>query len=260
MRAPGPVPGVQKQSPGLHAVGVMDGAQLLVPMPQQLGPLLIADKPSGLLCQPGRGPHLADSLLSRLRQQWPTAQLVHRLDRDTSGLVLLALEPALHRALSQLFAERLVRKTYRADVLGVPAQPAGSIRLPLARQSRQPPLYGTDPAGKHAHTDWQLLEACALWSRLELHPHTGRSHQLRAHLAAIGHPILGDPLYGAQARQERAQAHLNPEAPAVRPGVADTREASRGPQATRLRLHATALAFRHPLSGDALQFHSACPF
>jgi hypothetical protein len=87
-----------------------------------------------------------------------------------------------------------------------------------------------------------------------------RSHQLRAHLAAIGHPILGDPLYGAQARQERAQAHLNPEAPAVRPGVADTREASRGPQATRLRLHATALAFRHPLSGDALQFDSACPF
>jgi len=238
----------------------MAGAQLLVPKPQQLGPLLVADKPSGLLCQPGRGPHLADSLLTRLRQQWPTAQLVHRLDRDTSGLVLLALEPGLHRALSQLFAERMVRKTYRADVFGVPALPAGSINLPLARKSRQPPLYGPDPAGKAAHTDWLLLEACGLWSRLELQPHTGRSHQLRAHLAAIGHPILGDPLYGAQARQDRAQASLNPEAPAWRPGVAETREASRGPQATRLRLHATALAFRHPLSGDALQFHSACPF
>ena len=238
----------------------MAGSQLLVPKPQQLGALLVAEKPSGLLCQPGRGPHLADSLVTRLRQQWPTAQLVHRLDRDTSGLVLLALEPDLHRALSQLFAERLVGKTYRADVLGVPAQPAGSIRLPLARQSRHPPLYGPDPAGKAAHTDWQLLEACGLWSRLELQPLTGRSHQLRVHLAEIGHPILGDPLYGAQARQERAQANLNPESPAVRPGVADTREASRGPQATRLRLHATALAFRHPLSGDALQFHSACPF
>ena len=239
---------------------MIDGAQLLVPKPQHLGPLLVADKPSGLLCQPGRGPHLADSLLTRLRQQWPTAQLVHRLDRDTSGLVLLALEPDLHRALSQLFAERLVHKTYRADVRGVPSQPVGSIRLPLARQSRQPPLYGPDPAGKAAHTDWQLLEGCGLWSRLELHPHTGRSHQLRAHLDAIGHPILGDPLYGAQTRQDPAQAHLNPGVPALRPGVAENGEVSRGPQATRLRLHATALAFRHPLSGDALQFHSACPF
>ena len=238
----------------------MAGGELLVPKPQQLGALLVAEKPSGLLCQPGRGPHLADSLVTRLRQQWPTAQLVHRLDRDTSGLVLLALEPDLHRALSQLFAERLVGKTYRADVLGVPAQPAGSIRLPLARQSRHPPLYGPDPAGKAAHTDWQLLEACGLWSRLELQPLTGRSHQLRVHLAAIGHPILGDPLYGAQARQDRAQASLNPGVPALRPGVAENREVSRGPQATRLRLHATALAFRHPLSGDALQFHSACPF
>ena len=238
----------------------MAGGELLVPQPQQLGALLVAEKPSGLLCQPGRGPHLADSLVTRLRQQWPTAQLVHRLDRDTSGLVLLALEPDLHRALSQLFAERLVGKTYRADVLGVPAQPAGSIRLPLARQSRHPPLYGPDPAGKPAHTDWQLLEACSHWSRLELQPLTGRSHQLRVHLAEIGHPILGDPLYGAQARQDRAQASLNPGVPALRPGVAENGEVSRGLQATRLRLHATALAFRHPLSGDALQFHSACPF
>jgi tRNA pseudouridine32 synthase/23S rRNA pseudouridine746 synthase len=220
----------------------MAGAELLVPMPQQLGHLLVADKPSGLLCQPGRGPHLADSLLTRLRQQWPTAQLVHRLDRDTSGLVLLALDPALHRALSQLFAERLVRKTYRADVLGVPAQRAGGIHLPLARRSRQPPLYGPDPAGKPAHTDWQLLEACGLWSRLELQPHTGRSHQLRAHLAAIGHPILGDPLYGNQ-------GEAMPET-----------GCTAGAAASRLRLHATALAFRHPLSGDDLQFHSACPF
>ena len=238
----------------------MDGAELLVPEPQQLGPLLVADKPSGLLCQPGRGPHLADSLLTRLRVHWPGAQLVHRLDRDTSGLVLLALEPELHRALSQLFAERLVRKTYRADVLGVPAQAAGSIHLPLARQSRQPPLYGPDPAGKPAHTDWQLLEACSGWSRLELRPHTGRSHQLRSHLAAIGHPILGDPLYGAQAGQDLGEARLKPLEASLNPGEAEDGDASGGPQATRLRLHATALAFRQPLSGDPLQFHSACPF
>jgi tRNA pseudouridine32 synthase/23S rRNA pseudouridine746 synthase len=245
----------------------MDGAQLLVATPQQLGPLLVADKPSGLLCQPGRGPHLADSLLTRLRQQWPKAQLVHRLDRDTSGLVLLVLDPDLHRALSQLFAERLVRKSYRADVLGVPAQPAGSIHLPLARHSRQPPLYGPNPAGKPAHTDWHLLEARAGWSRLELQPHTGRSHQLRAHLAAIGHPILGDPLYGAPAGRNPGEGSWKPGEARQNPGEirlesdeAENDGASGGPQATRLRLHATALAFRHPLSGDDLQFHSACPF
>jgi tRNA pseudouridine32 synthase/23S rRNA pseudouridine746 synthase len=231
----------------------MDGREILVPEPQQLGPLLVADKPSGLLCQPGRGPHLADSLLTRLRTQWPTAQLVHRLDRDTSGLVLLALEPDLHRALSQLFADRLVCKTYRADVVGVPKQPAGSIRLPLTRQSRQPPLYGHDPCGKPAHTDWRLLEACSLWSRLELQPLTGRSHQLRAHLAAIGHPILGDPLYGDPAKGHPIEAMSDP-------CLGTEAGADRLPRPPRLRHHATALAFRHPLSGDALQFHSASPF
>jgi tRNA pseudouridine32 synthase/23S rRNA pseudouridine746 synthase len=209
----------------------MEGSPSRVPEPQRLGPLLVADKPFGLLCQPGRGPELADCLLSRLRLQWPTAQLVHRLDRDTSGLVLLALEPTLHRALSRLFAERLIQKTYRADVVGVPAQPAGTIQLALARQSRQPPLYGPDPAGKAAHTDWLLLEACGSWSRLELRPHTGRSHQLRAHLAAIGHPILGDPLYGVQAKDERGEAVTDT-------GFRPMPGADPLPPAPRLRLHA----------------------
>lgn len=226
---------------------------MLVPEPRQLGTLLVAEKPSGLLCQPGRGPHLADSLLTRLRLRWPGAQLVHRLDRDTSGLVMLALEPDLHRALSQLFAQRLVRKTYRADVAGVPQQPAGTIALPLARHSRQPPRYGPDPAGKPAQTDWQLLEACPPWSRLELRPLTGRSHQLRAHLAAIGHPILGDPLYGIQDLGDGGDPSQPPGRPRP-PGETGL------PSAERLRLHATALAFRHPLSGEWLQFHSACPF
>ncbi|MCX5945252.1 MAG: RluA family pseudouridine synthase [Cyanobacteria bacterium] len=243
----------------------MAGSPVHVPEPQQLGPLLVADKPSGLLCQPGRGPALADSLLTRLRQRWPQAQLVHRLDRDTSGLLLLALDPDLHRALSQLFAERLVSKTYRADVLGVPAQPAGSIHLPLARLSRHPPLYGHDPTGKPAHTDWQLLTAGPGLSRLQLQPQTGRSHQLRAHLAAIGHPILGDPLYGAQAEGKQGTAFPETGLGAqpglsLEIGLSLEAGASRVPWAPRLRLHATALAFRHPVSGDWLQFHSACPF
>ncbi len=193
------------------------------------GGLLVVDKPAGLLCQPGLGPELADSLLSRLRRRWPSAQLVHRLDRDSSGLLLLATDPDLHRGLSRLFAERRVLKLYRADVWGVPAA-AGSIRLALARRSRRPPLYGPDPAGRPCRSDWRRLAALGTWSQLELRPHTGRSHQLRAHLAAIGHPILGDPLYG-------------------RPAAAP-----------RLRLHATHLAFPDPRSGEPLAFHCPSPF
>ncbi len=205
----------------------------------QGGGLLVVEKPAGLLCQPGLGPALADSLLTRLRRHWPAAQLVHRLDRDTSGLLLLATEPELHRALSRLFAERRVLKHYRADVQGVPAAAEGSIRLPLAKRCRRPPLYGPDPAGKPCRSDWRLLSAQDGWSRLELRPHTGRSHQLRVHLAAIGHPILGDPLYGP-----------SPEAP---------RPEGQNPD-PRLRLHATELAFPDPRSGEPLQFRSPCPF
>jgi tRNA pseudouridine32 synthase/23S rRNA pseudouridine746 synthase len=194
--------------------------------------LLVANKPSGLLCQPGLGPEGADSLLSRLQQQWPTAQLVHRLDRDTSGLLLLALNPELHRALSRLFAERRISKIYRADVRGTPRGSSGSISLAIAKQGNRPPLYAPDPEGKVCHTDWSLLESLGDWSRLELHPLTGRSHQLRVHMAASGHPILGDPLYGD---------------PQSRP-------------VARLHLHATRLSFIHPLTGQAITLCCPCPF
>ena len=194
--------------------------------------LLVAEKPSGLLCQPGLGPELADSLITRLQQAWPTARLVHRLDRDTSGLLLVALDPDMHRALSRLFAERAIHKIYIADVAGVPDSNEGTITLAIAKRSHRPPLYGPDPMGKPCRTNWQLLKACGTWSRLELNPATGRSHQLRVHLAAIGHPILGDPLYG------------EPETM----------------MADRLRLHASQLSFLHPFTGKPLSFDSACPF
>jgi tRNA pseudouridine32 synthase/23S rRNA pseudouridine746 synthase len=198
------------------------------------GDLLVVNKPSGLLCQPGLGPALADSLLTRLRCTWPSAQLVHRLDRDTSGLLLLALTHELHRALSGLFAQRLVHKTYRADVAGVPLEQAGRITLAIAKRSHRPPLYGPDPTGKPCCTDWRLLGVAPDqgWSRLELTPRTGRSHQLRVHLAALGHPILGDPLYGSPL----------------------------APGSDRLRLHACGLEFQHPFSGEPLQFQAPCPF
>ena len=193
--------------------------------------LLVVEKPAGLLCQPGLGPDLADSLLTRLRDRWPTAQLVHRLDRDTSGLLLVALDAELHRALSGLFAERQMHKLYLADVAGVPGPEQGTIALAIAKRSHRPPLYGVDPQGRPSLTRWRRLQPAAdgRSCRLELRPHTGRSHQLRVHLQAIGHPILGDPLYGSPGRG-------------------------------RLRLHACTLAFQDPRSAERLEFHSPCPF
>ena len=217
---------------GLLAEGVPDAWILHA----SLG-LLVLDKPAGLLSQPGLGPHQADALITRVRRRWPQAQLVHRLDRDTSGLLVVALEPALHRALSIAFAERRVEKHYVADVVGVPNALAGRIEWPLAKRQHQPPRYGVDPErGKPCCTDWRLLEAdgsgCGdgRGSRLALQPRTGRSHQLRVHLQALGHPIVGDPLYG-----------------------------SVGP-AQRMHLHASALAFMHPHSGERVCVQSPVPF
>ncbi|MEB3166515.1 MAG: RluA family pseudouridine synthase [Cyanobacteriota bacterium] len=195
--------------------------------------LLVVDKPSGLLSQPGLGPDLADAVVPRLHARWGPLQLVHRLDRDTSGLLLLARDAISHRALSRAFAERRVEKRYLADVLGCPAAAAGRIEQPLRRASRRPPRYRVDPAGRPSCTDWWLLECHAGWSRLELRPLTGRSHQLRVHLAWRGHPLLGDPLYGT-AR-------------------------SRG-LAPRLRLHACGLAFEHPVGGQRLELRSPAPW
>ena len=193
--------------------------------------LLMLDKPAGLLSQPGLGPQQADSLITRVQQRWPQAQLVHRLDRDTSGLVAVALEPALHRALSIAFAERRVLKHYVADVVGVPRAARGEIDWPLAKCQHQPPRYAVDGhLGKPARTQWWLIHASGGGSRLGLQPHTGRSHQLRVHLQALGHPILGDPLYGSPAT------------------------------ARRMHLHAIALAFDHPLNGEPMRFHSPVPF
>jgi len=190
--------------------------------------LLVLDKPSGLLCQPGLGADLSDSLLTRVLRVWPEAQLVHRLDRDTSGLILMALTPEFHRDLSQLFAERRIQKRYVADVHGVPEASDGVIALPIAKRQHRPPLYGVDPAGKPCLTLWRLQKQSAACSRLELEPRTGRSHQLRVHLQAIGHPIVGDPLYGKAA--------------------------------DRLHLHAESLSFRHPGSGQELTVQRRCPF
>ena len=192
--------------------------------------LLALVKPSGLLSQPGLGPELADSLISRAQERWPEVRLVHRLDRDTSGLILLARDATTHRALSAAFAERRVRKTYLAMVQGLPADRGGIIDQPLARIATRPPCYGVVPlecGGKSAFTRWRVLRRFVGSSLLLLQPRTGRSHQLRVHLAALGHPVLGDPLYGDPA------------------------------SAPRLQLHASGLRLRHPVTGVSLRLRCA---
>ena len=176
--------------------------------------LLVVHKPSGLLSQPGRGPALADSLLTRLQCHWPELLLVHRLDRDTSGLLLLARDPHTHRRLSTAFAERRVHKAYLAVVEGTMGATAGRIDEPLARwataTATAPPRYGPVPVGlggKPALTRWRLLGARGQRSLLLLVPHTGRSHQLRVHLASVGHPIVGDPIYGLEGASGRLMLH-----------------------------------------------------
>ncbi len=196
--------------------------------------LIAVDKPSGLLSVPGRGEDKADCAVSRVQQDYPDALTVHRLDMATSGLLLLARGKEMQRALSGLFERGEVTKRYIAEVWGVPELSSGEIDLPLITDWPNRPLQKIDhEAGKPSRTLYETLSASGTSARLLLTPLTGRSHQLRVHLAAIGHPILGDEFY----------AH--PEARAAAP---------------RLCLHAAALSFRHPLSGETLDLESPCPF
>ena len=198
--------------------------------------LIVVDKPAGLLAVPGRGADKQDCLAARVQARWPDAQVVHRLDMATSGLMLFARGAALQRQLSRDFAERRIAKHYVAVVDGRMPSTEGRIELPLAADWPRRPLQKVDSAhGKASQTDWQQLEydAARQATRLALMPLTGRTHQLRVHLSAIGHAILGDALY----------------APPELRGRAD-----------RLLLHACGLSLAHPLGGHVLQLHSDTPF
>lgn len=202
--------------------------------------LLVLDKPSGLLCVPGRGADKQDCLSGRVQSHWPEALIVHRLDMATSGLVLMARTPEVQRALGDAFAARQVWKRYEAVVDGrAEHKHWQTIDAPMMADWPRRPLQKIDPAGKPSITRWRTLQVLPgtderdTASHLLLEPQTGRSHQLRLHLAHIGHPILGDALYG----DERVQA-----------------------RAPRLMLHATVLQFRHPVTGDALRFECPAPF
>ncbi|MGJ7611735.1 MULTISPECIES: RluA family pseudouridine synthase [unclassified Variovorax] len=201
--------------------------------------LLVFDKPAGLLCVPGRGEDKQDCLSARAMQRWPDALIVHRLDMGTSGLVVMARGLAMQRALSAAFAERRVHKRYEAVVDGaMPVREDWSlIDAPLVADWPRRPLQKVDPAGKPSVTRWKAVssssEGDATATHVLLEPMTGRTHQLRVHLLSIGHPILGDALYGDAAVQARAP---------------------------RLLLHASELGFVHPVTQQDLRFSRPADF
>jgi tRNA pseudouridine32 synthase/23S rRNA pseudouridine746 synthase len=192
--------------------------------------LLIFDKPAGLLSVPGRGADKADCMASRVQLRYADALVVHRLDMETSGLFLMARGEAMQKTLSGMFEQRQMEKSYLALVAGTPADARGRIDLPLICDWPNRPLQKVDHVqGKPATTFYEYLKAYPALdaSLMQLRPITGRSHQLRVHMCALGHPILGDRLYALQGIQEKT---------------------------SRLMLHAHSLAFTHPITQEDCSF------
>ncbi|MFG5384924.1 RluA family pseudouridine synthase [Yoonia sp. R2-816] len=195
--------------------------------------VIVVDKPSGLLSVPGKGPDLADCLLTRVQAAFPTALLVHRLDRDTSGVMIFALTPHAQRHLGLQFEKRQTKKTYIARVSGQMMEKTGTVDLPLIVDWPNRPKQMVDHEnGKQAITDWRVVRSTTDETRVRLMPRTGRSHQLRVHMLAIGHPILGDPFYATGATRDHP----------------------------RLMLHSETLQFRHPDGGQGVRMTAKCPF
>lgn len=195
--------------------------------------ILVLDKPSGLLSVPGRHPALSDSLATRVQKLFPNALMINRLDKDTSGLVLMSLNRKAHAAIAAQFEARTTRKSYVAEVWGHVGADEGLIDLPLAIDPDNKPRHHVDHEnGKPAQTRWTVLARGDNTTRLRLSPLTGRTHQLRVHMKAIGHVILGDEFYAEDAALAASD---------------------------RLLLHAEEVAFLHP-NGRDVKFVVPCPF
>lgn len=208
--------------------------------------LVVVSKPAGLLSVPGRGADRADCMASRVQARFPDALIVHRLDMATSGLLVFGRGPEVQRALSIAFAGRGVHKRYEAVVHGLVSPDQGEIDLPLITDwPRRPRQMVCFERGKPSLTRFQVIdrdEARRL-TRVSLEPVTGRSHQLRVHLLAMGHPIAGDPLYGPDAEAGRGLG-----------------QAADGGTASRLLLHAVELGLPHPRDGRLRTWVSPVPF
>ena len=204
-------------------------------MPQVLhedAQILVVDKPAGLLSVPGKGPELSDCLISRLQAVFPEVLLVHRLDRDTSGVMVFARTPHAQRHLGLQFEKRMVRKVYVARLAGRLEPKTGTVDLPLIVDWENRPRQMVDrDNGRAAVTDWRVLRHDGETTRVRLMPKTGRSHQLRVHMLALGHPILGDPLYAE--------------------GAGDFE---------RMMLHSEELRIKNPEGGHSMTFRAKAPF
>lgn len=195
--------------------------------------VLVLDKPAGLLTVPGKLANRQDCLISRLRAARWDALVVHRLDCDTSGVIIFARTKAAQGFLGQEFEQRRAAKTYIARVRGVVEGDSGTIDLPVGSDWDYRPRQKVDPVhGRPAVTDWQVIGRSGTETRVRLSPHTGRSHQLRVHMLALGHPILGDQIYAPDTLRDHA----------------------------RLMLHAETLSLHHPVTKDRVSFAALVPF
>lgn len=200
--------------------------------------LLMVSKPADMLTVPGKGPEKADCMISRLQKNWPTAKVVHRLDMATSGILVVALTPTTHRELSRQFQDRQTEKHYIAVVDGNLQThlnaTEGTVDLPLITDwPNRPRQKVCFQDGKPSQTLWQIIDQQADRTRVKLTPITGRSHQLRVHMKALGHPIIGDNLYGCVDSIAKAP---------------------------RLLLHAKQLTVTHPISNERLSAQMAPDF
>ncbi len=197
--------------------------------------ILVVSKPAGLHTTPDGWDPTLPHLRLLLAPRWGALWLVHRLDKDTSGVLLLARHPEAHRALNRQFEARTVRKTYHAIVFGEPAWQRRTVTLRLRANRGRRKRTVVDAKGKEARTDLRVLQRFSgVFSLLEARPHTGRRHQVRVHLFAVGHPVVNDPLYGV-----RTTDHPLP--------------------IKRLALHARRLEFRHPATDEPLGFTAPHP-
>lgn len=194
--------------------------------------ILVVDKPSGLLSVPGKLEGREDCLERRLRLAYPGSLLVHRLDCDTSGVMIFARNKAAQGFLGQEFEKRRAKKSYVARVFGEMADERGQVDAPLCADWPNRPRQMIDHVnGRKAVTDWEVIGRAPGETRVRMYPLTGRSHQLRVHMLSLGHPIIGDPIY-----------------------------AEDFPEAPRLMLHAERLGLHHPTTGDWIEFEIPAPF
>ena len=196
--------------------------------------ILVVSKPTGLLSVPGKSVEHFDSMETRVQHRFPTAGIVHRLDRGTSGVFIFALTPKSHRHLGLQFERRRVKKTYTALVFGTVEADQGKIELSLRTDWYNRPKQVADSYfGREAITRWEVIDRHSGFTRIRLWPETGRSHQLRVHMQELGHPILGDSFYGSDEVCQMAE---------------------------RLMLHAESIELHHPKNGERTEFTDPSPF